>query len=213
MGFDNKLKAGQRVELHDPNNPGVGTLTSHVEAVSQAHALVQIPIVEGRVYTVHSGMPIILRALGDGKAMEIETVVVQRLHAGSVVCMALEPVKNWKSIQRRGYFRMDLIVDGLMEIVETVEEEPITIRNLSAGGMRFVALRPLQKGDMLRITYPVGDDVVKHFLRVIDSEKVEMSIRRHVIRGEFINITEQDRTKIMAVLFEMQRKKRKKGLA
>lgn len=207
------LEIGQRVEIVDPKLEQHIPMSCQVEELRRKHIVVNVPFLYGKLYPVESGIELRLQTSGEGKVRYLPVVVTSRLHIDNVVCMVLEPAGKWKSIQRRGYFRMDMLVDGLLASEPGGMREGITIRNLSAGGIRFVALKPLVLGSTVEVLMPIGEEPMMQMAKVVGCDRVEKSFRRHVIRAMFTDITEKERTQITAHLFELQRQKMKKGLA
>jgi c-di-GMP-binding flagellar brake protein YcgR len=140
----------------------------------------------------------------------------------SLLSYTNDPVPLWrvtfpaeiKRVQMRSFVRLDITMhisvelagpDGQPRVIDTLTKD------ISAGGLRLVMVKPPTVGEKVKLTLPLDDDVVVaadgKVIRVVppgeDFHKYEVII-------EFVKIAEKIRGQIVKFIFKKQIERRKK---
>ncbi|HHY90292.1 MAG TPA: flagellar brake protein [Clostridiales bacterium] len=118
--------------------------------------------------------------------------------------------------QRRNFFRLEIALPIKVKTMDSKYEEPMEIdgftKDISGGGLRFIAEKPLKLNSRVEITIHLEEEsvvvqgrIVRCLLSIELNSKYDIGIM-------FENIDEKIRTKLIAFIFENQRKMREKGL-
>ena len=211
--MENRLKAGQTVELSTQDNPDKESYKVRVEEiVSNEEIIIEVPIIGGKALIMHNGSKFRLTYFEEASMFVQEVSVITRFLSGSVVSARLLLEGKAKRFNRRQYFRMPVLIDGFTQ-VEKDPFKPMTTTNLSAGGIRFVSLETFKAEDAVRVKINIKNTELILEGTVISCGMVKDSIRRHDVRVKFDSVNSREERVIMAYLFEQQRAIKKKGLA
>jgi len=118
--------------------------------------------------------------------------------------------------QRRNFFRLEITLQIKVKTIDPKYGEQMEIdgltKDISGGGLRFITEKPLKLNTRVEITiYIEGEPVAVQgrVVRCLLSTELE---NKYEIGIMFENIDEKTRTKVIAFIFENQRRMREKGL-
>lgn len=82
-------------------------------------------------------------------------------------------------------------------------------KDIGAGGIRFVTNEHLDRNEEIKIMYEINKEILIIDAKVLDRMDLNDQIYKYQTRCKFINITEEDKEKIISFIFNEQRKKLK----
>lgn len=137
----------------------------------------------------------------------------------SISTLVIKVVSEINKIQRRNYYRLDVIKSFTGREVENLKEYKFgesfkgNIMDISAGGLLINSCKDLNTDNMIEIIFNL-DDQRKFLLFGIILRKSYINVPNNKFEYgvKFVNITEFERNQIMKYIFEVQRKMLKKGL-
>jgi len=216
------IQVNQRVELEAFVQGEWRCYPSRIEGVDEQHILLAAPLKGGVLEPVSIGTTIKATIVYRDRVFEFDSVVVNR-RRGDVPCLVVEWPQELRPANRRGFFRLDVLLNmnyALLAADEEVDELPVPekeglIKNLSASGL-FAWIEDEEGLDIGRrmvvdIQLPETRDTVLG--RIVRKEKVPEDHKGRVAVGlEIEQITPAFQDAIIRYLFEQQRERRSKGI-
>lgn len=142
--------------------------------------------------------------------------VVGRKNVEEISYMKVKKVGEIFRLQRRGFFRLEVLLNGEIAIIETqdVKEEIISVltKDISGGGVRVISKKEIKVGSIAEIKIETGKKpiiVQGEVLRCVPYEESDYNFDIGIV---FKDIGEKVREQIISFVFEYQRRMRKKGL-
>ncbi|MBE6062739.1 MAG: pilus assembly protein PilZ [Clostridium butyricum] len=177
---------------------------------------INLPICEGESLLKDTGDELDINIYSkNGRCYNFNSEIISKGKDGSISYYELSSPYNIRRIQRRNFFRVDIINDtkykNITHIDDEEEIESMPFNNalmidLSAGGMRLKSKEPINKGDILLIKIEV-----KSLQMLLKGEvvRVEADEELNKVCGiKFLDITETQIDKIIEELFEIMRKQK-----
>lgn len=130
--------------------------------------------------------------------------------------MKIKLTSSGEKVQRRRYYRLDVTQSLYLKLPKGEEDEEESdkiinteIRDISAGGMRFVAVNEFEQKKDIVAYFRLGTDFYAIRTQIINERDIsEFSERFRVeYRAEFVNVSKYDREKLVSHIFEEQRNK------
>lgn len=119
--------------------------------------------------------------------------------------------------QRRQYYRLDCMMTFRYKVPEDGEDncwKDGVITDLSGGGIRFQCKEEIGEGCHLEVKIPLSfpEEIVpiQFQTKVIECKKMDMNPTMFEIRGEFIEVSDLEREKVIQYIFEEQRRRMRK---
>ena len=230
--MENILTPGVKLEL---NEVTANKKKASVTYLSQIYDLnadtkrvsIAMPYKDGHMVVLSLGVVLDAYFYCKSKMYHSRVKVVDRYKSGNLIVLVVELQSELKKVQRRQFFRYDLIVpvrymllddetaliyDKTGELPEEIIKQNIkngqTI-NISGGGMKFVGCK-FERDDRVYIELDYTSGTINQCLRVaakiIDS--VNPQGRRDIFhnRVSYDNIKNDDRESLIRFIFEEERK-------
>lgn len=177
---------------------------------------INLPVYEGEYLLKEPGDELDINLYSkSGRCYNFNSEVIRKSKEDSIPCYELSSPYNIRRIQRRNYFRVDVINDTKYKNITGVTDEneieaiPFSsalMVDLSGGGMRLKLKEQVKEKDVLLVKVEV-----KKIEMLLKGEIVRVEIDRDLNRVcgiKFLDITEMQVDKIIEELFEIMRKQK-----
>ncbi|MDS0524091.1 PilZ domain-containing protein [Clostridium sp. SHJSY1] len=143
-----------------------------------------------------------------GNYFEFQTKIIERLTEGNVSLYKLVKPEKAKMIQRRNYFRVNLLEYTVYRKEDTGDRDWYQgeLLDLSGGGFRIKVREKLNMGDKIEVSF--NDEGGKYSLMGTIIRCDKRSVKDYICGVEFVDIEEKDRDKIIKKVFTVMRKQR-----
>ena len=144
--------------------------------------------------------------------VRVKGKITQLIFDGNCAEMTIEIADDVEQMQRRAFYRLPITKDvhvGMSEETDSASIQGIT-QNISAGGMRFLLTKSFDIGEVISVSLDLGGQTYQFKSRVLQSTPAENSLHKSFVRVEFLNISERDRSKLLAYIFNEQSKQNKR---
>jgi len=216
-----KLNLGDKIKLQLYNSDETQSsqeLASQYESMLPDGSMeILAPIKEGKVLPVHRGIEMDVMFAQNGKMYTFKAETIDRRVTGNLYLLRIKPKTKIVHLQRRLYFRLECVLDVKNRFFENIEDKDLIeyknaiTKNISGGGICLLTDDEPKKGWNFDGIIDIGGDI--HFKgRVVRVNKLENAGKyRFEVGIEFVDITDQEREKVISFIFDTQRKKLKKG--
>lgn len=206
--------------------------TEVLEFVNANKIIVSCPMFKGRMITLNPGERYRMSHADDESGLfQFVGMVVSRDKVEQIVRIHILRVSDVKKSQRREFFRLSLLEDAtilipdgeseeelfhqgkiIKQVVPLFKSHSVIVKDLSAGGMRVHSKKNLQAGETYRMQFVLDKEKYDVECQIVRSFLLEDVVERYDLGIKFINIDLQLQRKLVAVIFEKQRKLLKKGM-
>lgn len=180
--------------------------------------LINLPVNNGEYLMLHTGESVEMNLYSEeGRCFNFLGDLISKGKDGNVLYYKLTIPYNIKKIQRRNFFRVDIvnfveykkITKALDEEISSIPYEKSLMVDLSGGGIKLKLNGNVKKKDILLVKIQVkGQDLVLKG----EAVRVESTADKEKLCGiRFIDITESQSDIIIEELFEIMRKQRAKS--
>ncbi|EKQ51073.1 MULTISPECIES: PilZ domain-containing protein [unclassified Clostridium] len=176
---------------------------------------INLPVNDGDYLMLHSREKIEINSYLDAnRCYSFSCKVISRGKEGSIIYYKLSKPYDIKKIQRRNFFRVNIVNPLEYKIVTNIDEEDFAgvpyeeglMVDLSGGGLKLKAKETITRNDLLLVNLKLGK---VHFEIKCDIVRIEDTIDKEKLFGlRFIDITPAQSEKIIQELFEIMRKQR-----
>ncbi|KQL49271.1 glycosyltransferase [Brevibacillus choshinensis] len=222
-------RIGQSIRLTfagSSEDPRLHTYKSRVVDIKDEVASIELPTNEetGRTGLFGAGAACEVWYVGeDGSRYEFHSSIVGRQSEHIPVLFLQFPSKEEiQRTQRRNYLRIDSSLDIAVKLDDPIRRYHFLARtvDISGGGLSFTCDETyrLQENDKLHvwISMPNKTGQVQHAyaeMEIVRQKGAEKKGLHQWISGKFVQISEQDRAKVVRACYERQLELRKKGVA
>lgn len=201
------------------------TYKSRIVDIQDEIAFIELPTNEdtGRTGLFGAGEACEVWYLGeDGSRFDFQSTILGRRSERIPVLFLQLPAKDAiHRTQRRNYLRIDSSLDVAIKLDDPIRRYHFLARtvDISGGGLSFTCEESyrLQTGDKVQvwISMPNKSGAVQHasaVMEVVRQKPAEKKGLHQWISGKFVQISEQDRAKVVRACYERQLELRKKGV-
>lgn len=219
MNDYNLLSIGDKIEIDNRTiMKNDSKLISQVlDIIDDKHMFVAMPIVNSVVVPIPVGE--IIQIKYSKKSIGVfafSARVLARKHSDHLSYMKIERLSDVKKVQRRDYFRLDIVLDVKMTVADNGLGESNSFnaltKDISGGGLRIISKTKVNPNNIVDIDLKTDDGIIHARGRIIRCVPYEGSGNDYDIAVIFDSIQEQARTQIISFIFNYQRKMKKKGL-
>lgn len=211
------LQIGSRVIVIKNTEKDKNEYTSQIESVDGKNIRILAPMYKSALIKLHEGLSINLTVFSDGKLYRFNAVVDKNVSEGFLHYVDITATSKIEKIERRDYFRIQMMKDILVRKKEDTNEEynaeeyiKAVLVDLSGGGMQFSAREKFEVDDEMEIKIDIGGKetlLMGIILNVIKQEEVK-TYRYGV---QFKDMDRMLREKIVTYVFKVQREQLNKG--
>lgn len=213
-----KPKINQKVQVNIKNYPYEGCYSSRVEEISSERIVLAAPFKGSNVIPLHIGDVITVTYWTETAGYSFTTEIVDTNY-GNLPTITIKHPRQIERIQRRKYLRLPATIPVTYRVLNNPEKSDVYhsfTLDISGGGVLICSPVCLSYNDKLDITLALPQkgeiNVVGRVLRIEERIDKKSRIRSYLLGIEFLEINEPDRDKIIAFIFDMQRRMRRKGL-
>ena len=186
---------------------------------------IAMPIYEGKMVALNVGSSY-LACFYTGKGLyECKIQVTSRYKTGQLFCLEVVMLGPLKKVQRREFFRLDCSIEATARIISDEEYETgefeesddwmdIHIADISGGGVKMYQKEFIEPNEivLLHFELPIDDNLVELEVvgRILRCMPLNGKTGMYDQRVEFMNISKENRDKIVKFIFNEQRMKRAK---
>lgn len=234
--FNNVIKPGDKIDIkHLHQNNQKVYKSSVFDIMDDGMIEITIPTDQGKMILFQNGTELQFYFYSGKGIYTCEASIVDRYKRGSFLLFLVTLTTPVKKFQRREYFRLNCLIDfsyfkitdevAELETAEDlfdeickpeyfVEKRLARTKDLSGGGIRFIASEPLEIGTKLLSLLPLSNSKVDRMFYlvtdVISCVPVENMQDRWIVRGKFLFKNLKERDLIVQYVFEEDRMLRKK---
>ncbi|AET70273.1 putative glycosyltransferase [Desulfosporosinus orientis DSM 765] len=213
MSYKKKLSPGQAVELIALEGKYEGQYRTRIEEVGEKLLMVGAPFENGELVPLREGTKVKLTFWDEAAVYSFEGKIMQRIAVPIPLFILVLPDKVDK-VQRRNYVRVPALFPVMFRTVNREglsDFQKATMIDLSGGGIRFTTKEHVEDKSLLYIQITLPNGEIQTPVRVIRVDKNE-EMKLYSVSGEFYEISERERDRIIRCVFDKQRAMRKKGL-
>ncbi len=229
-------RPGDRIDItYLHQNNGKVYKSSVCDYINDSVLEISMPTESGKMILFQVGFECSLFFYTQKGMYTCEGKVIDRYKRDGFYLLSMKITSTPKKYQRREYYRVDNSMEFLYypitkEIAELettgeifdeitnpeyIEKKKIgRTKDLSGGGIRFIASEGYEKDSYLLVVLPLKNDKVEQTLylvmQVIESFAIENLKDKMIVRGKFIFKEAKDRELIVRYVFEEDRMRRKK---
>lgn len=188
---------------------------SSVQDITESEILITIPVNDSIYLTLNEGVEVEQFFYDKkGNFFTYKTKVIGRYTEKEIPFYRLSKPYDVKKIQRRDYFRVNIIqtinyikeIDLQKDIRREENYEDALLLDLSGGGMRIKVKEKLSFNDSIISNLNYEDEKIVVKGRVVRIEKTED--KRYIYGIDFRDIDNSTREKIIKIVFKIMRKQR-----
>ncbi len=128
---------------------------------------------------------------------------------GAFAEMTIELDDDIEQMQRRAFYRLPILRDITVLSDQATKVVGMT-QNISAGGLKCLISSTFSVGELIHLSMDLGKDTYQFKARILQSSPVDQSDSKCMVRVEFLNISEKQRSKLLAYIFQEQSKQQLK---
>ncbi|MCD5413643.1 MAG: flagellar brake protein [Clostridiales bacterium] len=209
------LKIGQKLEisqatLNDYNDNRI--ITSQLIDKNEEFLFISLPIFSGTPYYLYVGskIKIIFSHKDKGNFSVIAEVISKKTN--KITIYGVKPISEPIVVQRRQYFRIDMLKNVTVKELESDKEVKCYTKNISGGGIKLICNKKIQAGKVIECKLFLKEGYMVTAVGKIITTKKSIDETKYELSVEFENISDSTRNNIVSYIFEFQRLLRKRGL-
>ncbi len=219
----NYIKIGNRAEISlERDGTKIKTYSTKVELIESKDSIFfSFPMSNGQYVKLPKIKEYVINFYTETGIFQFKASVDKYVKIEGLPFIKVSLLSEGKKVQRREFFRYEYFKDfdffKLSEDEEELSQEEIfenmfngTSKDIGAGGIRFLTNKKLIKDDKIKVFYEFDNFTVIVDAVVLDSLKLIDEMFKYQVRTKFLNLTEEDKEKIIAFIFNEQRKRLKR---
>jgi len=217
-----KLNLGDKIKLQlyddSKETQDLQELVSQYEcSLPDGSMEILAPIKEGRIFPVHRGDEMDVMFEQNGKMYTFKAETIDRRVMGNVYLLRIKPITKIVHLQRRQNFRLDSILNVKCRFYENlddkdkIEYKDAITKDISGGGLCLLTNEKPKSGWYFDGIIDIGGEINFKGKVIRVNELINTGKYRYEVGIEFVDITEQERERVISFIFDAQRKKLKKG--
>lgn len=207
-----KIFEGLSIQIVVHEGEYKGRYKTKIEEIGQKIISIGIPVLDSQFIPLRVGTPMEVVFADDISAYSFSTIILKRYDIPiPTLIIAYPEIIN--KLQRRRFVRVQAVSAVKYRIMEneTVSQEKQGfMHDISGGGMLIQTKEAIPAQALLMLELVLCSIPLKLTAVVIRCQKEDD--KTFLVSMEFCDITEKIRDKIISLVFEIQRKMRKKGL-
>lgn len=214
------VEVGNRVEITLASDEKSKSFISVVEDLFENNlVLMHMPISYGNIVKLPMQYDYKMMFYTEKGMFKYTARIIKYISQGNFNFMLVELSSDAEKFQRREFFRYECIIefkfDKLFEDETSIKFDADTIlatgiiKDISAGGIRFLADETVGSGSIVKCNIPLKYDRLICAAKIIAVQNFPKSNYKYQYRAEFVDLKETDKDIIVKYIFEEQRKKMK----
>jgi len=211
------LKAGERIQiLLEPDR----TYTARIhETFPQGLLIADAPTEPKDFLLFRPSREVVLHSAQKDALYAYAGTILRRERIRELTLLVIQLTAGPDRIQRRAYYRVHTFVDAQVMLpgANAHASEPLSMTghtlDISGGGMKLRTPGPLPEGAILPCRLTLKPEQAEEVsARVIASSEASDDSKTYISRLEFLEVPKEVRERIIAFVFETQRRLRRKGM-
>ncbi|AOT68260.1 flagellar brake protein [Geosporobacter ferrireducens] len=188
-----------------------------LDVIDPQHQFIATPILNSTIVSIPNDT--VIRVIYYKKSAGVYSYlakIIGRKTVNNISYLKVQKIGNILKTQRRNFFRLDVVLNAKIKVIEPQENKELNIdvltKDLSGGGTKMISKVKLSPGTNIQVTIEAdGNYIITEgkIIRCIPCLESDYPFELGVI---FEDIDEKIRTQIVSFIFDYQRKMRKKGL-
>ncbi|MDM8533102.1 PilZ domain-containing protein [Clostridiaceae bacterium HSG29] len=188
------------------------------------------PIYKNRIYTLSKDKTFVFRYIDNKSGIySFNGKILNRIKEKGLYILKVELLGNLKKIQRREFFRIDLIKNVIikepleekykesLEMIELIgkiefSEKKYLLKDISGGGFGFYSNDKFAIGKIIVAKINLGMGDIEIMGKVVRTISIDIENKKYLIGVQHLQLTTNKRNLIVNFIFERQRQMRQKGL-
>ncbi|NLZ93484.1 MAG: hypothetical protein GX922_05665 [Firmicutes bacterium] len=199
----NKLFLGQKITVSA--QPQDDVYLSMIQEIEEQTLAITLPVLHGQYLLLHQGDSIQVQFTSEDAAYAFTSTVVDRKKSGEVSLLLITRPSTITRSQRRQLFRMPLVMPCYFTLPhEDVKEQQFKgkTRDLSGSGLRFTCEQPLQRDDLLTVSFTLPGETKQEFkLPSLVRWSKKCAENMITVGVKFIEISYAEQEKIISYIF------------
>ncbi len=220
--MEHKFIVGESIELEIHGSMSGKLLTAKTlveEVLTDEALLVHAPIKSGKIVILQPAQTVnVLFSKYDETndrydIFRFKASVENRNLIEGIAMLTLRKIGEVEKVQRRDFFRLNYVKEMKVIINESAEQISALSKDISLGGMRFVANYQLSKDEQIicLVNFEEIESISVNAV-VLDSQLIDGTLSQYEIRAQFINTSREVRKIIVKNINDIQTKYLKKQL-
>lgn len=209
-----ELKIGDplEIELVEYKNRSNHIIASQLVDKKNDLLIINNPLKRGVPYPLQEGQKIKIVFYREEKGIYSFLAEIVNKLQGRLTIYTVKPIGEPEKIQRRYYFRLDVILRVILkDLTEDIVTESFT-KDISGGGMKLISKKSFEEGKLMECTVYLKDNEKITFTGEVIRSVSNPSTKEYEVGIKYRDIGEGVRNSIISFIFERQRQLRKKGL-
>lgn len=218
---------GDKIKIY-PDNEVIRDTDFYVSSVEEIYDdenyRISAPMKNGKIYPLHEKEICIIDFHTNSCVFRCEVQILDRMKENRLLSNKVKIKANTiRKIQRRSYFRIDCLVDIIIDKIDSKDSEipnlelpeTTTVKNISGGGLQFISKHKMEEGTEVQgvIKLPLSGRYhdLPVCMELIDRVPIDDGISfKFLYRAKFHKLFPQDRENIIRFVFEQQIKQKGK---
>ncbi len=208
------------LELHSAKTGELLTAKTLVEEkIGEDALVVHAPIKSGKIVILQPNQTVnvLFSKYDEGQdrfeVFRFNALVESRELVDDIAMLSLRKIGEIEKVQRRDFFRLNYVKELKVILSENAEQISALSKDISLGGMRFIANYELAKGEQVICLVNFEDvESVSVNAVVLDSQLLNGALSQYEIRVQFINVSREVKKIIVKNINDIQTKYLKKQL-
>jgi len=212
---------GQKIHIERLDAPfaisGEQLVSQVVDKIDNSILIIATPILHNQNVSISIGETLQITYVKQNVGVfGFKAKVIGKKRISELSYLKIERLGDVFKEQRRNFFRLEIALPIKIKTMDPKYGEQLEIdgftKDISGGGLRFITTKPLKLNSRVEITIYLEEESVVVQGRIVRCLfSIELR-NKYDIGIMFENIDEKTRTKLIAFIFENQRKMREKGL-
>lgn len=178
---------------------------------------INLPVVDGEYLMLHTNEVIQINSyLDESRCFNFSSKVISRGREGNIIYYSISAPFDVKKIQRRNFFRVNLLDEVQYKVITDVDKEIIDsipyhnglMVDLSGGGLKLKVKEKIKKEDIVLVKIEIKAMTIELKCSVA---RIEVTQEKEILCGlKFLDITQNQTDLIIEELFTIVRKQRSK---
>ncbi|CCQ93032.1 putative Type IV pilus assembly PilZ [[Clostridium] ultunense Esp] len=214
-----ELNIGDRIELIRINSKGKKNYISQIlDIMDEEVFIVSGPIYKSEIVLIHKDEIVKVSYIIDNKGRYSFNARVLRREYERVYKLELQKISNTKRFQLRGFYRFAIDIPAIKQFPikrgnkKEIVTEKCRTKDVSGGGLMLYSNYKHEIGDIVLCKFNIDDHQINAKGKIVRIENIDTFDYDYGLGIRFIDISENDRDRIIQFIFLKQRLLREKGL-
>ena len=215
-----QLKSGEKLELLIGGGEGKEpvVMSSKLENIGKNERyLISVPYFNGRMCPLPDGQAFVVRIQEKSAILSFDAKILGRSYRSGSISLLIQQEGEMRRIQRREDFRMETMLDGIIEFTDPESGSPKKARmrtvDISAGGTSIRAAVEFNIGDKITAYLPLSGGQAKTPFPCIVRRcfKLEQAMAgyQYNIGLQFVFDSDKEKEEMVQMVFKLDRDRKK----